>query len=71
MTAAHWHKSILKIRKILLALREISGFCGGGYEDDKPSGALHHIGSQKLTDVSEVLTASIIRPTALMIEVVS
>jgi hypothetical protein len=45
---------------------------GGGYEYDMSSGLLRPIVLQKFIDVSEVLTASIIRMMmALMLEVVS
>jgi hypothetical protein len=39
---------------------EISGSHGGKYEDDEPSGLLRRVVLYKFTDVSEVLTASII-----------
>jgi hypothetical protein len=51
---------------------KISDFHGGEYEDDSLFGILQLVVSYKLTDVSEVLTAAIIRAmSVLMMEAVS
>jgi hypothetical protein len=50
-------------------LCEVSGSYGSKYEDDSSSGMLCHLLSWKLTNISEMLTASI--TIALMMEVVN
>jgi hypothetical protein len=63
---------ILGLFKNMFQPSEISGSHSTKYEDGCLTRLLHHVVWQKLTDISEVLAASIIRMvTALMMDVAS